>query len=98
MVVPSVSTYSIPRLAKGSVIPSNREFLAVLGDNKQETEVVSPLSTMKQAMMEALQEAGGFGNGTIEVKLILDGKQIARNQIKHINQMTQQAGKPVLLI
>ena len=96
--IPKISEVSIPRLAQGSVIPPNREFLAVLGDNKQETEVVSPLSTMKQAMMEALQEAGGFGNGTIEVKLILDGKQIARNQIKHINQMTQQAGKPVLLI
>lgn len=96
--IPKISEVSIPRLAQGSVIPPNSEFLAVLGDNKQETEVVSPLSTMKQAMMEALQEAGGFGNGTIEVKLILDGKQIARNQIKHINQMTQQAGKPVLLI
>ena len=28
----------------------------------------------------------------------VDGKQLARNQVKHINQMTQQAGKPVLLI
>lgn len=96
--IPKISEVSIPRLATGSVIPPNREFLAVLGDNKQETEVVSPLSTMKQAMLEALQEAGGFGNGTIEVKLMLDGKQLARNQVKHINQMTQQAGKPVLLI
>lgn len=96
--IPTIPKASIPRLAAGSVIPPNREFLAVLGDNKQETEVVSPLSTMKQAMLEALQEAGGFGNGTIEVKLMLDGKQLARNQVKHINQMTQQAGKPVLLI
>ena len=98
MSAPRLSVEDIPALARGTVVPPNREFLARLGDNKQETEVVSPLSTMKQAMLEALQEAGGFGNGTIEVKLMLDGKQLARNQVKHINQMTQQAGKPVLLI
>lgn len=59
----------VPGLATGSVIPPNREFLAVLGDNKTETEVVSPLSTMKQAMLEALKESGGAGgNITITVK------------------------------
>ena len=47
--------------------------------------------------MEALREAGGEGQ-PIEVKLYLDGKQIARNQIKHINAITQAAGKPVLLV
>lgn len=59
----------VPGLATGSVVPPNREFLAVLGDNKTETEVVSPLSTIKQALMEALQESGGTsGNVTITVK------------------------------
>lgn len=37
----------IPELAKGTVVPANYgEFLAVLGDNKREAEVVSPYSTM----------------------------------------------------
>lgn len=50
----------IPRLATGTVVPANYgEFAAILGDNKRETEVVSPLSTMKQALVEALQEYGG---------------------------------------
>lgn len=95
--IPSISEISIPRLAQGTVVPPNREFMAVLGDNKQETEVVSPLSTMKQAMIEAMQEAG-FGNETIEVKLMIDGKQLARNQVKRINELTQQAGRSVLLV
>lgn len=94
--IPTISKLQLPRLAHGSVVPPNREFLAVLGDNKQETEVVSPLSTMRQAFLEAMRESGGSGQ-TIEVKLYLDGKQIARNQVKHINDMTQAAGKPVLL-
>ena len=32
-------------------------FAAILGDNNRETEVVSPLSTMKQALKEALEES-----------------------------------------
>ena len=50
----------MPKLATGTVVPANYgEFAAILGDNKRETEVVSPLSTMKQALVEALQETGG---------------------------------------
>ena len=55
----NLSAYKIPRLATGTVVPANYgEFAAVLGDNKRETEVVSPLSTMKQALIEALAESG----------------------------------------
>ena len=95
--VPSIQSFSIPALATGSVIPPNREFLAVLGDNKQETEVVSPLSTMKQAMLEAMRESG-ISDGIITVVVNLDGKEVARNSVKHINNMTRQAGRSVLLI
>lgn len=87
---------NIPHLARGSVVPPNREFLAVLGDNTRETEVVSPLSTMKQAFLEAMQEAGGIGSGTVTLVVNLDGKEVARNTVQHINRMTDQAGKPVL--
>lgn len=85
---------SLPRLAQGAVIPPNREFMAVLGDQKQGTNIEAPLETIKQALAEVLQ--GGNG-GTMEVKLYLDGKQIARNSVKHINSMTMAAGKPVIL-
>ena len=44
----------IPALASGAVIPPNRKFLAVLGDQKSGTNVEAPLSTIKQAVMEAL--------------------------------------------
>lgn len=49
----------IPGLATGTVVPAHYgEFLATLGDNKREPEIVSPYSTMKQAMLDALQESG----------------------------------------
>lgn len=96
--IPSISAYSIPRLAAGSVIPPNREFMAVLGDNKREPEVVSPLSTMKQALLEALQESGASGGTPIQVNLVVDGKTLARVVVPQINNMTRSAGKPVLLL
>lgn len=86
----------LPRLATGSIVPPNKEFAAILGDNKTEPEVVSPLSTMKQALLEALQEAGV--GGATEVVLKLDGKVLARNQVKHINDMTRASGAPVLIV
>ena len=94
--IPRVSLKRIPALATGTVVPPNREFLAMLGDNKNETEVVSPLSTMKQAMMEALAESGG-GGGDITLHLYLNGRKMAVEVVKEINNMTREAGKPVLL-
>ena len=94
---PSVSAASIPRLATGSVVPPNREFMAILGDNKTETEVVSPLSTMKQAFLEAMQESGGFGGGNYKFEIYINGRKMAVEMVKEVNRMTQEAGKPVLL-
>lgn len=72
---------SIPRLAQGGVIPPNREFLAVLGDNKRENEIVSPVSTIKQAVAEVLASASISGsgvNGRIEVPVIINGREVMR--------------------
>lgn len=59
-----VSVYSdnIPRLATGAIVPPNNPFLAVLGDNRQETEIVAPYSTIKQAAGDAIAERGGTSN------------------------------------
>ena len=59
---------SIPGFAEGGVVPPNKPFLAVLGDNKRETEIVAPYSTIKQATSEAISERGGGGTTTIIVK------------------------------
>ena len=93
--IPRLSRITLPRLAQGSVVPPNREFLAVLGDNTQETEVVSPLSTMKQAFLEAMQEAGNLG-GTQQINLVVDGRTLAKVIVHQINRMTDQAGRSVL--
>ena len=59
----------IPALAAGAIIPPNNPFLAVLGDNTREAEIVTPYSAIKQAAGEAIAERGGSsGPITIYVK------------------------------
>ena len=84
----------IPALASGAVIPPNRKFLAVLGDQKSGTNVEAPLSTIKQAVMEAMAQGS---REPINVNLVVDGKTLARVVVPYINNMTRAAGKPVLL-
>lgn len=91
---PSISRVSAPALARGAVIPPNKEFLAVLGDQKSGTNIETPLATMVDAFKQAMSESGG---GTTTVIIQLDGKEIARSTVKNINNMTRAAGKPVLL-
>lgn len=89
-----MSSVTLPRLATGAVIPPNKEFLAVLGDQKSGTNIETPLATMVDAFKQAMAESGG---GTTTVVVQLDGKEIARSTVKNINNMTRAAGKPVLL-
>lgn len=85
-------TYSLPHLAQGAVIPPNREFLAVLGDQKHGTNIEAPLDTIKQAVAEVLAQVnvGGGFNGTIEVPVIIDGREIARATRNGENRLGKQ--------
>lgn len=78
--IPTMTAPQIPYLAKGTVVPRYAgEFAAILGDNKRETEVVSPLSTMKQAMMDALRESGNNGGSSPQyITLNIDGHEFIR--------------------
>ena len=48
--------------------------------------------------MQALQRTPESQTINITIETKLDGKVVARNTVRHINDMTIQAGKPVLLI
>jgi phage-related protein len=71
----------IPKLASGAVIPPNAEFAAILGDNKKESEILAPESTIRRIIQEELSNAGG-SDVTVPIVLTLDGETIYRNQQK----------------
>ncbi len=80
---PLIPKPKIPGYATGQVIPrSMRQHLAILGDNNQETEVVSPLSTIKQALREEAVSlgltggAGGTQELTIHIPVQINGRTL----------------------
>ena len=87
----------IPKLAQGTVVPPNKEFAAILGDNKTEHEVVSPISTMKQAFKEAMVELGGGYGGNTEVVLQIDGREFGRAVVEQGNKENRRIGTRLVI-
>lgn len=81
--IPQIPEVHIPRLAQGAVIPPNREFMAVLGDQKSGTNIETPLATMVQAFKQALAESGYGGNN--EAVLVLD-KDVLGKVVYRLNK------------
>ena len=86
--------YKMPMLATGTVVPPRAGmFAAILGDNNRETEVVSPLSTMKQALKEALEESNiSGGNQIAKAELVLDGTRFGQLVVKFGNNEKNRVG------
>lgn len=87
----------IPRLATGTVVPPNREFMTVLGDNKREPEIVFPISSMGQAMENVLRKNGNIGGGkevTIHIPFSVDGQVFFDLMKKYGLQQCNRTGQP----
>lgn len=66
---------AVPHLAQGAVLPANRPFLAVVGDQKHGTNVEAPLSTIQAAVADVLARQG---TGDINITFIGDLAQLGR--------------------
>lgn len=87
-----VSRVALPRLASGAVIPPNREFMAVLGDQKSGTNIETPLATMVQAFKQAMNETGGMGGRQITIVMQLDHRELGRAVYNLNNEEIQRVG------
>ena len=87
--IPSISFSSVrlPRLAQGAVIPPNREFMAILGDQTSGTNIETPESLLRQVLREeigpmlgeailALSSQGDGGD--VNLVLMVDGEELSR--------------------
>lgn len=90
--IPPVSRVQLPRLASGAIIPPNREFMAVLGDQKSGTNIETPLSTMVQAFKQAMNETGVTGSRQMTVIFQLDRRELGRTIYQLNNEETQRVG------
>ncbi len=95
MLGPVLADIPIPHLAQGTVVPPNREFMAVLGDNKREPEVVSPLSTIEQAVINGMNKAGGNSEKpvNITIQLTVDKKVLGQATVDWATIQRMATGK-----
>lgn len=103
--IPSISEAKIPRLAQGAVIPPNREFLAVLGDQRSGNNLEAPEGLIRKIFRE---ESGGANESVImllqslleAVKdghvIMVDGTVFGRTAIRTINGITTATGRQQL--
>lgn len=99
--IQEIPTVSIPRLATGAVIPANREFLAVLGDQKHGTNIEAPLDTIEKASEKAIMKvfsALGLQNGVRDnqgdIVINIDGNEVFRVTQKYAQEHFNRTGRP----
>lgn len=104
---------AMPYLAEGGWVDKNTPQLAVVGDNRHESEIVAPDSKLMAMARQASQEAVKNSSNAQVVSLLsqllvavqnqntnvyLDGKAISNNTVKHINQDTRRTGKLAIIV
>lgn len=89
-----VSIPQIPELARGTVVPANYgEFLAILGDNKREAEVVAPYSTIVKAVRDAQGSAkGGAMTVVVNIQTKNGLRTLGQVSIDEINDIIDSTG------
>ena len=90
--IPNYSMINIPRLATGAVIPPNREFMAVLGDQKSGMNIEAPADLIRSIVREEISAAGALGGGDVNATLELDGVQFGQLVFKYNNQESRRIG------
>lgn len=84
-----ISTPRIPYLAQGAVIPPNKEFMAVLGDQKSGNNIEAPESLIRKIV----REETGSSSRRIEVPVYLNRRQIAKAVLEEGKNMRTQTGR-----
>lgn len=101
-----LSEVSLPRLAQGAVIPPNREFMAVLGDQSHGQNLEAPEALIRKIVRE---EAGGVNAEALSILqaileavrkghvIMVDRRVLGQTVTQEQNRMTRQAGRAILL-
>ena len=87
--IPKLSPINIPMLATGAVIPPNAPFMAMLGDQKNGTNLETPEGLLRQIVRE--ETANGSGG---DIVIQIDGREVFRVTQKHANEYYQRTGNP----
>lgn len=81
---------TIPYLASGAVIPPNKEFMAVLGDQNHGNNIEAPEGLIRRIVRE---ESGRNGGNKYEIPLKVGRRELARLVIDEAKLMRVETGK-----
>ena len=89
-----ISIPQIPKLATGAVIPPNREFIAMLGDQKNGTNIETPESLLRKVVKE---ESHGSDGGDWHIQVVLpDGTIKGEAIVTAVQRYNQKSGRTVI--
>ena len=103
--IKEISVPQIPHLAKGAVIPPNREFMAVLGDQNRGNNIETPEDLLRKIYRE---ESGGANAEVLSILqaileairdgkvLMVDKRQLGKVVQETLGQMARASGTAVL--
>ena len=90
--LPTIPVPQIPKLATGAVLPANKPFMAMLGDQKHGTNIETPLSTMIEAFNKALDKR--YSNSVPQtINLQVGSKTLATVVWDEQKKLYKQTGK-----
>lgn len=104
-----LSKYKLPMLAQGAVIPPNRQFLAVLGDQKQGTNIETPESLLREIYAEENAPTMNLLSQTVPLlsqmvsllkqgqTMYLNGREVGRTFRDEINRENNRVGKGLVI-
>ena len=92
----SISVPKIPHLATGAVIPPNKEFLAVLGDQNKGTNIETPEALLRKIMREELGEENEDGR-PIYVNVRIGNSTMKKVLIGTLKDIRKTSGVEVVL-
>ena len=90
----TISTISIPRLAKGGI--TNGPMMAVIGDNPGGREVVSPLDDLLGMIQAVVKNSNESGPINLNLTLKIGEDTITEKLVRNINRQNRIAGKTVI--
>ena len=94
--ISTIDVPQIPKLATGAVIPPNKEFLAMLGDQKSGTNIEAPLDTITQAFRDVMSSYNGGQQGDIVIQI--DGREVFRAVRSQANDFYNRTGNPAFTV
>ena len=87
---------AFPAYASGGVIPPNDPYLAVVGDNKTEREIIAPESTLRKLYREEHSGAAAARPANLNATIEMDGVTFARVLVPYVDSENARRGVSIV--